>query len=65
MEAVAEQAVVGPVGRPGADGRDRQVVDAEHDDREDREGENPVGDDPVDLIRDRELAGALLVVAVL
>ena len=50
MPAVAEQAVVGPVGRGRADGDHGDPVDQEHDHGEDRQAQPAVGDDAVDLI---------------
>ena len=65
MPAVAEQAVVGPVGRRRADGDHGDVVNKEHDDCEDGQAQPAVGDDPVDLIGGGELFLALLLVAAL
>ena len=63
MVAVAEQAVVGPVGRRGADRDHRNVVDKEHDDRENRQAEPAVRDDLVDLVGGRKLADGFLLIA--
>ncbi len=66
---LSEQHVVGPVGAEGADARAAvgdggahgDGVDAEHDRRENGQGQNAVGDDPVDLVGDGETArGRLL-----
>ena len=65
VPAVAEQAVVGPVGRRRADGDHGDVVNKEHDDCEDGQAQPAVGDDPVDLIGGGELFLALLLVAAL
>ena len=62
VPAVAEDTVVCPVGRPGADRRDGDEVHEEHDECEDRERRPAVGHDPVDLIGDGKLAGVLLLV---
>ena len=48
--AIAEQAVVGPVGHDGAHGGHRDVVHEEHDDDEDRDAQDAVGDHAVDLL---------------
>ena len=50
VPAVAEHAVVGPVGRGRADGDHGDPVDQEHDHGEDRQAQPAVGDDAVDLI---------------
>ena len=50
MPAVAEHAVIGPVGRGRADGDHGDPVDEEHDHGEDRQAQPAVGDDAVDLI---------------
>ena len=63
MPTVAEQSVVCPVGRGGADRHHRDPIDQKHHEREDRKPEPAVGDDPVDLIRRRLSAGLLLFVA--
>ena len=51
VPTVAEYTVVGPVGGEGAHGGYRNVVDQEHDDREDGQSGHAVGDHPVELIR--------------
>ena len=65
VPAVAEHAVVRPVGRGSADGDHGDVVNKEHHDREDGQSQPSVGDDLIDLIGSRELLGALLFVATL
>ena len=50
MPAVAEHAVIGPVGRGRADGDHGDPVDQEHDHGEDRQAQPAVGDDAVDFI---------------
>ena len=64
-DPLAEEHVVGPVGAHGADGDGVAAhgdgVHREHDDREDGQGQHPVGDDAVDLVGDGEAAvGGLL-----
>ena len=65
MPAVAEQAVVCPVGCGRANGNHGDVVNQEHDDREDRKTQPAVGDDLIDLIRGGQAAHILFLVAVL
>ena len=65
MPAVAEQAVVRPVGRPGADRRNGDIVNKAHDQGKDRQSQPAVRDHAVDLIGGGELAGVLLLVAAL
>ena len=57
VPAVAEHAVIGPIGRPSAHCRDRHKVDDEHDGRKDRQCREAVGHHLVDFIRDRQPAG--------
>ena len=59
-EAIGEEVVVDPVGPAGADGGDGDVVDQDHDGREDGKAQNAVGHDAVDLLRGGELLGGLL-----
>ena len=61
--AVAEEAVVGPVGGGHAHAHHGDVVHQEHDDRENGQAQPAVGDHLVDLIRGGEDAPALLFVA--
>ena len=63
MPAVAEQAVVRPVGSGGANGDHGDVVHQEHDQSEDGQTQPAVGDDPVDLVAGGELTGVLFLVA--
>ena len=63
MPAIADHAVVGPVGRGGADGDHSDPVDQEHHHREDGQAQPAVRDDLVDLIGGRELTGLFLLVA--
>ena len=63
MPAVAEHAVVGPVGRGRADGDHGDPVDKEHDHGEDRQAQPAVGDDAVDLIGRRLRGLGFLAVA--
>jgi len=65
VPAVAEQAVVCPVGRGRADADHSDPVNKEHHDREDGQTKPAVGDDLVDLIRGRELTVVLFLVAAL
>ncbi len=58
--AVAEQAVVGPVGHECAHGGHRDVVHEEHDDDEDRNAQNAVGDHAIDLLGGRHGLRGLL-----
>ena len=68
---LAEEHVVGPVGAEGADadaavrhgGAHGDGVDQHHHRREDGQGQNPVGDDFVDLVRDGEAAPVLFLIA--
>ena len=63
MPAVAEHAVVHPVGRRRADRDHGDVIDQEHHDREDWQTQPTVRDDAVDLIGGGELPGIVLLVA--
>ena len=65
VPAIAEHAVVGPVGRHGAYAHHGDVVHQEHDDHEDRQTQPAVGDHAVDLIGGGQLARVLLLVAAL
>jgi len=65
VPAVAEHAVVRPVGRGSADGDHGDVVNKEHHDREDGQSQPSVGDDLIDLIGGGELFRALFLVAAL
>ena len=65
MPAIAEHAVVCPVGRGRADGDHGDVVNKEHHDREDGQAQPAVGDDLIDLIGGGELFAALFLVAAL
>ena len=65
MPAIAEHAVVCPVGRGRADGDHGDVVNKEHHDREEGQAQPAVGDDLIDLIGGRELFAALFLVAAL
>ena len=58
--AVAGDAVVGPVGHNAAADRDGQPVHEEHDDDEDRQAEESVRDDAVDLLGGGHALGRLL-----
>ena len=64
MPAVAEQSVVCPVCCSRTDGNHGNVVNQEHDDCEDRQAKETVGDDLIDLIRSCH-AGFLLLQAIL
>ena len=65
VPAVAEQAVVGPVGSGGAHGHHGDPVHKEHHQSEDGQAQPAVGDDLVDLIGSGKLTLALLLVAAL
>ena len=65
MPAVAEQAVVCPVGRGRAHADHSDPVHKEHHDREDGQAQPAVGDDLIDLIGGGELFRALFLVAAL
>ena len=65
VPAVAEHAVVCPVGCRCADGDHCDPVDKEHDYREDRQAQPTVGDDLIYLVGSGELAGVFLLVACL
>ena len=65
VPAVAEHAVVCPVGCRCADGDHCDPVDKEHDYREDRQAQPTVGDDLIYLVGSGELAGVFLFVACL
>ena len=65
MPAVAEHAVVGPLGRGRAHGDHGDVVHQEHDDDEDGQTQPAVGDHLVDLVGGGELTGVGLLVAAL
>ena len=65
MPAVAEQAVVGPVGSGGAHGHHGDPVHQEHHQSEDGQAQPAVGDDLVDLIGGGKLILSLLLVAAL
>ena len=65
MEAITEQAIIGPVSDPATDGRHRDEVHQNHDSSENRQGGEPVGDNTVDLIRNGHPAGLLFLVATL
>ena len=58
--AVAGDAVVGPVGHNAAADRDGKPVHEEHDDDEDRQAEESVRDDAVDLLGGGHALGRLL-----
>ena len=64
-EPVAEKAVVGPIGDPGADGGNGNIINDEHHRGEDRQRQHAVGNDLIDLIGSRELPGVFLLVAAL
>ena len=64
MPAVTEHTVVRPVGEDAARGGYGNVVDQPHDQCEDRQSEDSVGNDVVDLIRGGQ-AGLFLLYAVL
>ena len=63
VPAVAEEAVVGPVGEVGAGTavRDGKPVHREEREAEDRDGEDAVRDEAVDLVRERRALHALRV----
>ena len=63
MPAVAEQAVVRPVGSGGANGDHGDVVHQEHDHGENGQTQPAVGHDAVDLIGSGQLTGVLFLVA--
>ena len=63
MPAIAEQAVVGPVGGGRAHSDHGQVVHDEHDQREDGQTQPAVGHNAVDLIGSGQLTGVLFLVA--
>ena len=65
VPAVAEHAVIRPVGRKAADRRDRDKINDKHDDRKDRKCRPPVGHDTVDLIGNGKLFGFLFLIAAL
>ena len=65
VPAIAEHAVVCPVGRGRAHGDHGDVVNKEHHDREDGQAQPAVGDDLIDLIGGGELFAALFLVAAL
>ena len=50
MPAVAEDAVIGPIGRPGAYCGDGNIVDQEHGQRENGQRQETVGDHAVDPV---------------
>ena len=58
--AVAGDAIVGPVGHNAAADRDGQPVHEEHDDDEDRQAEESVRDDAIDLLGGGHALGRLL-----
>lgn len=58
-DPVAEQRVVDPVRRDAAERRDGNIIHQEHDDCENRQGEDPVGHNAVDLVRSRHMTGIL------
>ena len=60
MPAVTEHTVVRPVGEDAARGGYGNVVDQPHDQREDRQSEDSVGNNVVDLIRGRQTGLFLL-----
>ena len=62
MPAVAEQAVVGPVGGRRANGDHGDVIHQEHHDGEDGQAQPAVGDDTVDLVGSGQLTGVFLLV---
>ena len=63
MPTVAEETVVRPVGRGGADRHHRDPVHKEHHEREDRKSEPAVGNDLIDLVRTGLPAGLFLLAA--
>ena len=63
MVAVAKQAVVCPVGCGSAHRYHSNVVNQEHNQREDGQAQPAVGHDLIDLIRGGQRTGALLLVA--
>ena len=65
MPAVAEHAVIDPVGRGRADRNHRDIVNKEHDNGKDGQTQPAVGHDAVDLVRRGQLADVLLPVAAL
>ena len=65
VPAVTEQAVVCPVGSGSAHADHGDVVNQEHDDREDGQAQPAVGHDLVDLIGGGQLTGGVLLVAAL
>ena len=54
-----EELVVGEVGHRAAQGRDGNVVHAEHDDHKDRQAQDTVGNHAVDLLGGAHLGGGL------
>ena len=65
MEAVTEQTIVGPFARLLADRHHRNIIDQEHDSRQNRQTQHTAGDDSVDLVRRRQPAGVRFVVTIL
>ncbi len=65
LQPLADKYVIRPVRDDRADRRDGEVVNDEHDQREDRERQPSVRHDAVDLVRCREFAGLLFAVRTL
>ena len=65
MEAITEQAIIGPVSDPATDGRHRDEIHQNHDSSENRQGSEAIGDNTVDLIGNSHPAGLLFLVATL
>ena len=63
LNPFAEEGVVGEIGDDAADGGNRDVIDQRHDDHEDRQRQNTVRDDTVDLIGCGHLTCVLLFIA--
>ena len=59
MPAITKNTVIGPVGQHRTDRRDRNIVHNKHDQRENRQRQNTVGHDAVDLVRNRHAAALL------
>ena len=50
LDPFREQGIIGKIGDNGAQTADRDIVNHKHDRHEDRQGQPPVGDNPVDFI---------------
>ena len=64
IPAIAEYAIICPVGSNGANGRNGDVVHKEHNHNEDRQCQNAVGNHTVDLVGRGQLACHILATAV-